>query len=71
MPNVRIMEIDIDDVPWKDELTTAVPEIIDGYMTVPTAPGWGADINEEVALAHPWDENSLAGVQASGYKTPR
>ncbi len=54
LPNVRIMEIDIDDVPWKDELTTTTPDIADGYMTVPTAPGWGADINEEVALAHPW-----------------
>jgi L-alanine-DL-glutamate epimerase-like enolase superfamily enzyme len=65
------MEIDIDDVPWKDELTTTVPEIIDGYMTVPTGLGWGTDINEEVALAHPWDENTLAGVQTGGYKVPR
>ena len=56
--------------PWKDELTTAVPEIIDGYMTVPAGPGWGADINEEVALAHPWDENSLA-AGTGGYKVPQ
>ena len=35
LPNVRIMEIDIDDVPWKDELTTAAPDIKDGYMAVP------------------------------------
>ena len=55
LPNVRIMEIDIDDVPWKDELTTSVPEIKDGYIKVPTGPGWGADLNEEVARAHPWD----------------
>ncbi|MDP7532450.1 MAG: enolase C-terminal domain-like protein, partial [SAR202 cluster bacterium] len=54
LPNVRIMEIDIDDVPWKDDLVTVAPEIVDGYMTVPTAPGWGADVNEEVARAHPW-----------------
>ena len=63
------MEIDIDDVPWKDELTTSVPEIVDGYMTVPSAPGWGSDINEDVARAHPWDENKLASVTQSGYKT--
>lgn len=56
LPNVRIMEIDIDDVPWKDELATNVPEIIDGYMTVPTAPGWGTDINEDVARNHAWDD---------------
>ena len=54
LPNVRIMEIDIDDVGWKDDLTTNKPEIIDGYMTVPTGPGWGTELNEEVAREHPW-----------------
>lgn len=54
LPNVRIMEVDIDDVPWKDELTTNVPEISDGYMKVPTEPGWGTDLNEEVVNAHLW-----------------
>ena len=54
LPNVRIMEIDIDDVPWKDDLVTEVPEIVDGHMTVPTGPGWGTDLNEEAARAHPW-----------------
>ena len=54
LPNIRIMEIDIDDVPWKDDLTTNPPEIIDGYVTIPTGPGWGTDVNEEVARAHPW-----------------
>jgi galactonate dehydratase len=45
LPNVRIMEIDVDDVPWKDELVTHIPEITDGHITVPTIPGWGADLN--------------------------
>ena len=57
LPNVRIMEIDIDDVPWKDDLTTHVPDITDGYMKTPTTrPGWGTDLNEEVATAHPWGD---------------
>ena len=51
------MEIDIDDVPWKDDLTTVAPEIRDGYITVPTGPGWGTDLNEEVARAYPWDDS--------------
>ena len=55
LPNVRIMEIDIDDVPWKDDLTTHVPDIVDGYMKTPTRPGWGTDLNEEVVKAHLWD----------------
>ena len=56
LPNVRIMEIDIDDVPWKDDLTTHVPDITDGYMKIPTRPGWGTELNEEVAKAHPWPD---------------
>ncbi len=56
LPNVRIMEIDIDDVPWKDDLTTHVPDITDGYMKIPTRPGWGTELNEEVAKAHPWGD---------------
>jgi galactonate dehydratase len=56
LSNVRIMEIDIDDIPWKDELTSSVPEIVDGHMKIPTAPGWGADMNEEVLRAHPWEK---------------
>ena len=55
LPNVRIMEIDIDDVPWKDDLTTYVPDIVDGYMKIPTRPGWGTELNEEVVKAHLWD----------------
>ncbi len=54
VPNVRILEVDVDDVPWREELTTAVPQIDDGVLTIPTAPGWGADVNEEVLEAHPW-----------------
>ncbi len=54
IPNARILEVDVDDVPWKDELTTAVPAIADGAVSVPTSPGWGADVNEDVLRAHPW-----------------
>lgn len=56
LPNVRIMEIDVDDVPWKDDLVYGVtPEIEGGYITVPSGPGWGVEIDEEVVRAHPWD----------------
>ena len=58
LPNVRIMEIDIDDVPWKDDLVTDPPEIVDGYMTTPTKPGWGADLNEEEVKKHLWENRS-------------
>jgi galactonate dehydratase len=53
IPNFRIMEIDIDDVPWKDELVTVPPVIEKGELIVPTGPGWGADVDEEAVRAHP------------------
>ncbi|MFN8526818.1 MAG: mandelate racemase/muconate lactonizing enzyme family protein [Chloroflexota bacterium] len=54
LPNVRVMEIDIDDVPWKDQLVTEAPKIENGHILLPTGPGWGATMNEEVLRAHAW-----------------
>lgn len=53
IPNFRIMEIDIDDVPWKDDLVTYVPEIENGQLRLPPGPGWGTELNEEAIRAHP------------------
>ncbi len=53
IPNFRIMETDIDDVPWKDDLVTAVPVLDEGHLVLPVTPGWGADVNEEAVRAHP------------------
>jgi galactonate dehydratase len=54
IPNVRILEVDVDDVPWRETLTTAVPEIADGVLQIPKAPGWGVEVNEDVLREHPW-----------------
>jgi L-alanine-DL-glutamate epimerase-like enolase superfamily enzyme len=54
LPNVRIMEIDIDDVPWKAELVSRPPVIEEGHILLPTEPGWGAEINEEALREHAW-----------------
>ena len=58
LPNIRIMEIDIDDVPWKDDLVTDLPEIVNGHMTTPTKPGWGTELNEEAIGNHLWENRS-------------
>ena len=50
--NFRIMEIDIDDVPWKDEVV-GPPAIRDGHLELPAAPGWGVEVNEAAIRAHP------------------
>jgi galactonate dehydratase len=54
IPNVRMLEVDVDDVPWREQVTTEVPEIADGVLTIPSAPGWGVEVDEEVLRAHPW-----------------
>ena len=63
LPNFRIMEIDVDDVPWKDDIVTAVPEIEDGYLKLPQGPGWGVELNEDAIREHPpiVTQNSAAG----------
>ena len=53
IPNFRIMEIDIDDVPWRDDLVTEVPYIKGGSLILTDRPGWGTDLNEEAIAAHP------------------
>lgn len=53
IPNFRIMEIDIDDVPWKDDLVTVTPRIEDGHLLLPDGPGWGTELDEDAIRAHP------------------
>src|SRR5882724_5604055 len=61
VPNVRIMEVDIDDVPWKDELVDRPPVIENGEVVIPTLPGWGANLNEDVARKHRWEPGRAPG----------
>lgn len=53
VPNLRIMETDPETVPWQDDLTTARPDVRDGYLFLPTGPGWGVEVNEAAVRAHP------------------
>jgi galactonate dehydratase len=50
---IRIMEIDPDHVPWQDDFVTVQPKIKDGYLELPTGPGWGTEIDEAAVRAHP------------------
>jgi len=65
VPNVRIMEIDVDDVPWKDDLVDEPPVVEDGHVLLPTRPGWGADLNEEVARERVWEAGRGPGYTPS------
>ncbi len=64
LPNVEILEIDLDDVPWKMDLLTDPFVIENGELIVPDRPGWGSDINEEVVRAHPLPPDEAGGRRA-------
>lgn len=53
IPNFRVMEIDIDSAPWRDEFYTSVPTIDNGEYVLSSAPGWGMDVNEKAVRARP------------------
>ena len=53
IPNFRIMEIEVDDVPWKSDLVTNPPVIEKGELIVPQGPGWGTEVNEDALKEHP------------------
>ena len=53
IPNLRIMEIDIDHAPWARQFVTHPPLIENGELVLSDRPGWGTDVNEEAVRAHP------------------
>ena len=64
-PNAYMQEyFDQFNVGWEKDLLTWRPRLENGHLTLPTAPGLGADLNLDVVLAHPyagtdvmlWDE---------------
>jgi L-alanine-DL-glutamate epimerase-like enolase superfamily enzyme len=53
VPNLEIMEVDVDRLAWDSELFTTVPEYVDGHLAVPDTPGWGCAPDERALSAHP------------------
>jgi L-alanine-DL-glutamate epimerase-like enolase superfamily enzyme len=53
VPNLRILETDIDRIAWDHELFSHLPEIVDGHLVMPDRPGWGTEPNEAALRAHP------------------
>ena len=53
VPNLRIMEVDIDRIDWDHELFTHTPDYEDGQLVMPSRPGWGTEPVEEAILDYP------------------
>ncbi|HEY4139206.1 MAG TPA: mandelate racemase/muconate lactonizing enzyme family protein, partial [Casimicrobiaceae bacterium] len=53
IPNFRYLELDVDEVPWRKSLLDQPVVVENGEYVLPNRPGWGAELDETVALAHP------------------
>ena len=67
LPNVKIMEVDIDDVPWKDDLTGGPMPYKNGALPVSTKPGWGVDLDEKAAKKHAWERGRGPGYSTADH----
>lgn len=54
VPNLKIAEVDVDDVPWRDELFTNIPKIENGFFLLNSNAGWGTDLNEDALEKYRW-----------------
>jgi galactonate dehydratase len=67
VPNLLIQEIMRSDVPWRADVVTAVPQIENGYVSLPSAVGLGVEVNEVEAAKHPYvPEMQLRATLADG-----
>lgn len=59
IPNFLILETFQDyDVTWRKDLVPNMPPVKDGFYDVPSGPGWGIEVDEEVIAAHPEDPDA-------------
>ncbi|MDR1537099.1 MAG: mandelate racemase/muconate lactonizing enzyme family protein [Clostridiales bacterium] len=52
IPNFFILETDVEDVPWRDDIISFPYVIKDGCLAVPERPGLGTDLNEDELIKH-------------------
>lgn len=59
VPNFALLEMKVDDVPWRNQLLTRpiLPE--DGYFAIPDGPGLGIEVDWDVVRAHPYQAQDL------------
>ena len=58
-PNFHILEIMYSDVMWRMDITDEALQYADGYITIPSKPGLGIELDEEACLAHPYISHNL------------
>ena len=54
---------------WTWDVLEGSPRVVDGYLPVPNDPGWGVELNEEAAAAHPYGEKNFLRLFEEGWET--
>lgn len=69
IPNFNILETFEDyDVPWRCDLTPGTPRVTKGYYEIPTGPGWGVEVDEDLIKAHPEDPDAKLDMFSMGWE---
>jgi galactonate dehydratase len=72
MPGLLMLETFVSEsVPLARALAPSLPEVIGGYVRSAMRPGIGIDIDEAVALAHPFDRNNVLRLFEPGWESRR
>lgn len=54
---------------WTWDVLQGAPRVVDGYLPVPDAPGWGVELNETAAAAHSYGEKNFLRLFEEGWET--
>ena len=70
MPNFMVQEC-FDDFlePWARDIFPGVPQVVDGFIEPPDAPGIGVELNEEEAALHPYQADAFIRLFESGWES--
>ncbi len=65
VPNFVVLEEISGVIPWYREVVPQSPiERVDGFWQIPEAPGLGVEIDEAAAARHPFQQETIAGLEA-------
>ncbi len=69
LPNLLIQEC-FDDflVPWSREILSGTVQIVDGYIEVPDAPGFGMRLDEVLGAQYPYADRNFLRLFAAGWE---
>lgn len=51
-PNFLIMEYQLGDVPWRDQIVDPPITLVDGYLQIPSTPGLGVTLQRDALAGH-------------------